>query len=109
MSTVSRGLPANPHLDVPKKQSRELLKLCREFSTDALNRIRGQHPKFYHTENETLVKNLKLSDAQFVIAREYGFSSWAQLKERITGNIAAHLIDKAIRANDATAVTQLLL
>jgi hypothetical protein len=61
MSTVSRGLPANPHLDIPKKQSRALLKLCRESSIDALHRIRRQHPKFYHTENETLVKNLKPS------------------------------------------------
>ena len=108
MSTVSRGLPARPHLDVPKKQSRELLKLCKESSFDALNRIRRRHPKFHHTENETLVKNLKLSDAQLVIAREYGFSSWAQLKERINGNTVAQLIDKAIRANDATTVIQLL-
>lgn len=108
MSTVSRGLPANPHLDVPKKQSRELLKRCKESSIEALNRIRRQHPKFCNTENETLVKKVQLSDAQFVIAREYGFSSWAQLKERISRNTAAQLIDKAIRANDATAVTQLL-
>lgn len=109
MSTVSRGLPANPHLDVPKKQSRELLKLCKESSIDALNRIRQRHPKFRHTENGPLVKIVKLSDTQLVIAREYGFSSWTQLKERITGNTAAQLIDKAIRANDATAVTQLLV
>lgn len=108
MSTVSRGLPANPHLDVPKKQSRELLTLCKASSMDALNRIRRQHPKFYHTENETLVKNVKLIDAQLVIAREYGFSSWAQLKERITGNTAARLIDKGIRVNDTAAITQLL-
>lgn len=109
MSTVSRGLPANPHLDVPKKQSRELLKLCKESSIDALNRIRQRHPKFRHTENGPLVKIVKLSDTQLVIAREYGFSSWTQLKERITGNTAAQLIDRAIRANDATAVTQLLV
>jgi hypothetical protein len=108
MSTVSRGLPANPHLDIPKKQSRELLKLCREFSIDALNRIRLRHPKFQSTENGLLVENLKLSDTQLVIAREYGFSSWVQLKERITGNTAAQLIDKAIRANDATALKQLI-
>ncbi|WP_153798444.1 ankyrin repeat domain-containing protein [Foetidibacter luteolus] len=108
MSTVSRGLPANPHLDIPKRQARELVKLCRESSIDAINRIRQRHPKFYHAENETLIKRLKLSDAQLVIAREYGFSSWAQLKERITGNTAAQLIDKAIRAGDAASLTQLL-
>lgn len=108
MSTVSRGLPANPHLDVPKKQARELLKLCKESFIDALDRVRRHHPNFYHEANYTLVKNIKLADTQLVIAREYGFSSWAQLKERITGNTAAQLIDKAIRANDKTTVTQLL-
>src|SRR4029077_9902193 len=48
------------------------------------------------------------SDAQLVIAREYGFSSWTQLKRRITANTVAQLIDKAIRAGDAASVTQLL-
>ena len=108
MSTVSRGLPAQPHLDVPKQQSRDLLKQCKAKSTDALDRVRRQHPKFYTADNDVVSTGIKLSDAQLVIAREYGFSSWTQLKERITGNTAAQLIDKAIRSNDAAAVTQLL-
>ena len=108
MSTVSRGLPAQPHLDVPKKQARELLRQCKKKSKDALDRARRQHPRFRTTGDDTLSMRLKLSDAQLVIAREYGFSSWTQLKERITGNTAAELIDKAIRANDAQGVTQLL-
>jgi len=108
MSTVSRGLPAQPHLDVPKQQSRDLLKQCKAKSADALDRVRRQHPKFYTADNDVVSTGIKLSDAQLVIAREYGFSSWTQLKERITGNTAAQLIDKAIRSNDAAAVTQLL-
>lgn len=108
MSTVSRGLPAQPHLDVPKKQSRELLRQCKAKSTDALDRIRGRHPKFKTADDDTILARIKLSDAQFVIASEYGFSSWRQLKERIDGNTIARLIDKAIRSNDAAAVTQLL-
>ena len=108
MSTVSRGLPAQPHLDVPKQQSRDLLKQCKAKSADALDRVRRQHPKFYTADNDVISTGIKLSDAQLVIAREYGFSSWTQLKERITGNTAAQLIDKAIRSNDAAAVTQLL-
>lgn len=108
MSTVSRGLPAQPHLDVPKKQARELLRQCKATSIDALDRVRRRHPRFYTADNNAIAAGLKLSDAQLVIAREYGFSSWTQLKERITGNTAAQLIDKAIRSNDAAAVTQLL-
>jgi hypothetical protein len=109
MSTVSRGLPAQPHLDVPKKQARELLQQCKAKSTDALDRVRRQHASRFHTaDDDTISTRLKLSDAQLVIAREYGFSSWTQLKERITGNTAAQRIDVAIRSNDAAAVTQLL-
>lgn len=108
MSTVSRGLPAQPHLDVPKQQSRELLAQCKAKSRDALDRVRRRHPRFQTTNDEYIAAQLKLSGAQLVIAREYGFSSWTQLKERITGNTVAQLIDRAIRANDAVAVTQLL-
>lgn len=108
MSTVKRGLPAQPHLDIPKQQARELLRQCKAGSGEALARIRRQHPKFRDTSDEDLSARLKLSDAQFVIAREYGFSSWAQLKQRISENTVAQLIDKAIRAGDAAGVTQLL-
>lgn len=108
MSTVSRGLPAQPHLDIPKKQSRELLRQCKAKSSDAFDRIRQRHPKFKTADDDTILARIKLSDAQFVIASEYGFSSWRQLKERIDGNTVAQSIDKAIRSNDAEAVTQLL-
>ena len=108
MSTVSRGLPAQPHLDVPKQQARELLRQCQAKSTDALDRVRRQHPRLLTVDDHSLSTSIKLSDAQLVIAREYGFSSWTQLKQRITDNTAAQLIDKAIRSNDANAVTQLL-
>lgn len=107
MPTVSRGLPAQPHLDVPKQQARDLLKQCKAGSGDAHDRIRRQHPGFRTADGDTLSR-LKLSDAQWVIAREYGFSSWTQLKQRITANTLAELIDKAIRSRDAASVTQLL-
>ena len=108
MSTVSRGLPAQPHLDVPKQQARDLLRQCKAKLIDALDRVRHQQSKYNTADDDALATQLKLSDAQFVIAREYGFSSWRQLKERIDGNTIALLIDKAIRSNDAAAVTQLL-
>ena len=85
MSTVSRDLPANPHIDVPKKQARELLKQCKEQLTEALDRVRSRHPKFKTADNDAIFTRLKLSDAQLVLASEYGFSSWKQLKECISG------------------------
>ena len=46
MTTVSRELPDRPHLDVPKREARELLDLWRNGDRDALDRIRRRHPKF---------------------------------------------------------------
>ncbi|TDW99828.1 ankyrin repeat domain-containing protein [Dinghuibacter silviterrae] len=108
MPTVSRDFPAQPHLDVPKKQARELLTQSKAKSSDALDRVRRRHPRFQPADDDAICTRIKLSDAQLVIAREYGFSSWTQLKQRITGNTAAQLIDKAIRAGDAAGVRQLL-
>lgn len=108
MPTVSRGLPAQPHLDVPKKQSRELFRQCKMKMQDAIDRVRMRHPKFRSSDNDAISTQIKLSDAQHVIASEYGFVSWKKLKERIDGNTVARAIDQAIRAGDATAVTQLL-
>ncbi|HEY4206113.1 MAG TPA: hypothetical protein VGM31_04835 [Puia sp.] len=108
MSTVSRGLPAQPHLDVPKQQARELLQQCHDRLVEALDRVRRNHPRFHTVDADTISAHLKLSGAQLVIAREYGFSSWTKLKERITGNTAAQLIDRAIRSRDGAKVKQLL-
>jgi hypothetical protein len=108
MSTVSRGLPAQPHPDIPKQQARDLLRQCKVQVPDALDRVRRRHPRFSAAADDAIAARLKLSGAQLVIAREYGFSSWTQLKERITGNTAARLIDQAIRASDTAAVIRLL-
>ena len=42
MATVSRDLPERPHLDVPKREARELLDAWREGEIAALDRIRGR-------------------------------------------------------------------
>jgi hypothetical protein len=46
MATVSRNLPSNPHLDVPKEEARALLRDWRGKAADAVERIQGRHPKF---------------------------------------------------------------
>ena len=108
MPTVSRGLPQRPHLDVPKRLARELLQQCRAQQAEALDRLRRQHPKLRKADHSVLVAGFKLGDAQFVIAREYGFSSWAQLKERIDANTVTGLLISAIAADQGESVVRLL-
>jgi len=109
MATVSRGLPQRPHLDIPKREARELLNAWRAARPEALERIRRRHPKFQSADTAALrAAVFRLSDAQLVIAREYGFAHWTELKVRINANPAAGALDAAIRADDRGAVVQLL-
>src|SRR3989449_1167668 len=109
MTTVSRGLPQRPHLDVPKREARDLLKQWRAAQPEALDRIRRRHPKFHAAKDPAIAEaTFRLSDAQLVIAREYGFSHWAELKERINSNTLAAVLNTAIRADDRDTVLRVL-
>src|SRR4051812_6103868 len=109
MATVSRQLPGNPHLDVPKREARALLHDWKARNPEALDRIARRHPKFRDADHASVSSaKFLLADAQLVLAREYGFSNWTELKERITGNTAAGLLQKAIHDDDRATVTRLL-
>ncbi|HEX7859170.1 MAG TPA: ankyrin repeat domain-containing protein [Verrucomicrobiae bacterium] len=101
MPTVSRDLPRTPHLDVPKREARALLKDWRARNPEALERIARRHPRFRTTKVENVAAGkFLLNDAQLVIASEYGFSTWADLKTRITANTPARLLLDAIHNKD---------
>src|ERR1043166_8706717 len=109
MATVSRRLPEKPHLDVPKREARTLLKEWRARLPEALDRIRGQHPKFHEADHAAVsAAKFLLTDAQLVVAREYGFSTWAELKQRINADTVAGLLQEAIHQDDRQAVVRLL-
>lgn len=109
MATVSRGLPDRPHLDVPKREARDLLADWRKGDPAALERIRHRHPK-YSTADDTAIAaaTFRLNDAQLVIAGEYGFAHWTELKQRIEANSPARALALAIRADDRETVVRLI-
>jgi ankyrin repeat protein len=49
-----------------------------------------------------------LSDAQWVIAREYTFSCWAELKQRILLDPLARVLEQSLRADDRESTLKLL-
>jgi hypothetical protein len=108
MATVSRGLPEQPHLDVPKREARELLTLWHAGQSAALERVRHRLPKFKASNDAVLIAAAKLSEAQRVVAREYGFPTWAELKQRIAVRGAANELLEAISANDRERSVTLL-
>ena len=79
-----KQFPPNPSLEHLKSQAKQLLKAHQEGALDARQRIRAFFPKLSDaTETEIQNAAFGLQDAQLVIAREYGFASWARLKEAV--------------------------
>ncbi|MBW3628237.1 MAG: hypothetical protein KY464_02965, partial [Gemmatimonadetes bacterium] len=73
-----RPLPGRPSLEYERKQAKAFLKQIRRGETAALRRVGSSHPAALRGRSPT---DLKLADAQHVIAREYGFESWPRLVE----------------------------
>jgi len=76
-------LPAAPDLAQQRKRAKDLLKAVRAGAAPALARVRCGHPRHAASSDEKIRADAKLSDTQWVIAREYGFSSWPRLKRHI--------------------------
>ncbi|MDE0019595.1 MAG: hypothetical protein OXU51_25670 [Candidatus Poribacteria bacterium] len=79
-----KQFPPKPSLEHLKSQAKQLFKAHQEGALDACQRIRAFFPKLSDaTEVEIQNAAFGLQDAQLVIAREYGFASWARLKEEV--------------------------
>ncbi len=76
MSDSILGLPARPSLEQLRKQTKELLRDYRAGDTTAVERLSAIIPRLADLAPSD---DVTLADAQFVLAREYGFESWAKL------------------------------
>lgn len=99
---MSRELPAKPNLEHLKKQAKELLHDFRQSKPDAIQRFR--------TFLDSTPSDAKLADAQQVIARDYGFTSWPKLKEHVESFTLtpAEQLAAAVRASNAQRVQRVL-
>jgi ankyrin repeat protein len=70
---TDRWLPVHPSLRQLKNQAKELLRSIRRGDPAALADLEAHHPKRPASGDATLV------DAQLVLARSYGVSSWPRL------------------------------
>ena len=68
-------LPDDPNLEQLRKQAKDLRDEARAGRPDALDLIAEHHPKGAHP--------VTLTGAQLVLARRYGFPSWARLKRHV--------------------------
>jgi hypothetical protein len=75
-----RSLPPQPSLEFERKRAKALLRQLRAGEPDALHRARARHAAFRSGAPDRVT----LADAQLIIAREYGFTSWPRLGRYIT-------------------------
>ena len=73
-----RLLPDHPSLEQLRNQAKDLLRDARAGDASALARIRA-------TGRRASGARIPLADAQFAIAREYGFPSWPKLLRHLEG------------------------
>jgi ankyrin repeat protein len=102
-SPFSRSLPPRPDLAQQKKQAKELLESFTAGDAESRARVRAALPDKQH---------ITLADAQFVLAREYGFTNWAELKQQIDARTEARVspgerMHHAFQRHDASAVRRL--
>jgi ankyrin repeat protein len=98
-----RDLPARPNLEHLKKQARLLLRGSLQSEAAAIDRFREVQVPWPTAAP-------KLADAQHVIAREYGFDNWANLKAHVVtlSDDPMEALTAAIKANDAPLLRRVL-
>jgi ankyrin repeat protein len=96
---VNPQLPPRPNLEQIKKQAKSLLKAYQAEASDAIARIREHHPRLKNSsEGAIRIAPFTLADAQLVLAREYGFTSWTRLKQHAQQQQPVHSIEASVRA-----------
>jgi ankyrin repeat protein len=105
-STPTRKLPAQPSLNQLKKQAKDLLKAFYAGESGAVAEVRA-HYRQTISEPAAEVEKLQLSDAQLVLARAYGFESWAKLKAFVDGVTIGHFV-AAVQAGDLESVRAMI-
>src|SRR3954452_11148735 len=96
----TRVMRESPDIDQLRRQARELLEAYRAQSPDAILEVEAYH-------RTAPPDTFALHDAQFVLARSYGFESWPKLKAGVEGVTTKRLHD-AVQKGDLTAVRGLL-
>lgn len=71
-----RQLPDAPSLEHLRRQAKSLLRAFLSGHTEARERFSVHLPQLVNMQD----RRARLADAQFVLAREYGFLGWARLK-----------------------------
>ena len=80
---MSRKLPPRPNLDQLKNQAKDILKAHERKEAGVCPQLRVLNRFAKSSDAEILAGELNLADAQFILAMEYGFKSWGEMKTHV--------------------------
>ncbi len=91
------SLPARPNLEQLRKQAKDLLKAFRSEDSPAVERFRTSLPRYSgFTDYELRQLPLSLADAQRVVAREYGFQDWLEMRSYVERKEGTSMIEMTV-------------
>lgn len=82
---MTKSLPPHPNLEHLKKQARAILRAHARGQHDVCDVLRHLQRFTDAPNNEILQADITLTEVQFALAMEYGFSSWMAIKAHIEG------------------------
>ena len=100
---MTTSLPANPSLRHLKVEAKHILQAYRKGDESCCRVLRNLRQFVDHSDAEILKSKIGLHEVQFALALEYGFESWAQLKQHLDA-VSAAPEKSALRVNGANAV-----
>jgi len=80
---MTKSLPTNPSLEHLKNEAKAILKSVKNQDASICLILRNLKPLQKKTDSEILSSKPKLTDCQFAVAIEYGFTSWNAMKQFI--------------------------
>src|SRR5690242_5194392 len=97
----TRAMRENPDIDQLKRQAKELFESYRASEPEAVAEVAAYH-------RTATPGSFALHDAQFVLARSYGFESWPKMKAAVDG-VTASRLHEAVENGDLPLVRELLV
>jgi len=98
---MSANLPPNPNLTQLKNQAKDLLVAYQSGDSDAIDRVLA----VYKPKSDVLT----LREAQQALAREYGFSSWQALVDKVkVDEDQLAVLKQVIDSNDVERLRQMI-
>jgi hypothetical protein len=91
---MSHTLPPRPSLDQLRHQAKDVVKAHRAGDAEGCAVLR-QLPRLASADDrQLLAAAVKLNDAQFALARDYGFETWAALKRHVNAVAASQGVQR---------------